>query len=78
MSNPIDSLKALISDATPASVGIVSSDRGSVALIATPSGLKEIPKSNDTQYTQGDSVRIFNGVIVSKVKSTSDLPIYYV
>lgn len=78
MSNPIQTLKELMSDTPPTSVGIVSSDRGSVALIATSSGLKEVPKSNDTLYVRGDSVRIFNGVIVSKVKSTSDLPIYYV
>jgi len=78
MSNPFDMLKKVLVDKTQSSIGTVSLDKGSVVLIATSLGLTEVPKSGVKSYTSGDSVRIFNGVVVGKVKDDTGLPVYYV
>jgi len=78
MSNPLNSLKNLIKSKAIATVGIVVRDAGAVLYISTPNGTKEMPKAGTDSYTQGDSVRVFNGVVVGKVPSDKSLPHYYV
>lgn len=78
MADTLNSLRDLIFSTPEVSIGIVSNDKGSVLTVATPKGMKDMPKSNDIKYNAGDSVRIFNGVAVGKVQSVSSLPTYYV
>lgn len=78
MSNPLSGLRELINAKPAASVGSVVRDNGTVVLVSTPEGVKEIPKVGVNVYASGDSIRMFNGVAVGKVKNDNDLPRYYV
>jgi len=78
MSSIIDGLKKLVSTKTTAAIGSVVKDNGNVLLVASPTGVREFPKSNDNTYASGDTIRIFNGVVVNKVKGDEYLPVYYV
>jgi len=78
MGSPVTELKNLINPDNQASIGTVAVDRGEVALVATAMGMTEVPKSNTTKYASGDTVRMFNGVLVGKVNSYDRLPVYYV
>ncbi|RKZ88579.1 MAG: hypothetical protein DRQ39_02225 [Gammaproteobacteria bacterium] len=78
MSNSIASLKKLLLPSADAAIGTVVVDKGSVLQVATPTGLKDIPKSNSIRYAIGGDVRIFNGVAVGKVVGDETLPQYFV
>ena len=78
MSNSIASLKRLLLPSVDAAIGTVVVDKGTVLQVATPTGLKDIPKSNSISYAIGGGVRIFNGVAVGKIVGDEDLPQYFV
>lgn len=78
MSDPLAGLRDLINSKTPASVGTVVKDNGSVVLISTPKGVTEMPKTSASTFAKGTNVRVFNGVVVGKVKDDTDLPHYFV
>lgn len=78
MSNPLTGLRDLINSKAPASIGTVVQDKGTVVLVSTATGVKEAPKVSSSSFTKGDSVRMFDGVVVGKVKDDSELPQYFV
>lgn len=46
--------------------------------VATRSGVIVVPRERTSLYAVGDEVRVANGVISGKVRSTSSLPVYEV